>query len=197
MARTLTAFIRATTGERELSVGLVASIQTHGSLANWHPHLHLLVTDGGFRPDGSFMPLALHDVATLTEAFRRAVLRRFVRRGLLEEASARHAGPTALGVHGHGGVWVPAEDRALATRLARYRARHPVALKRLSRCGHAMRLVGVITQPHVIDRILAHLRRPAPPARRASARAPARPPHSLAAASLDGSFSQPYFGRPD
>jgi len=88
-ARTLTAFIRATTGEQNLSVGLVASIQTHGSLANWHPHLQLLVTDGGFRPDGSFVPLPRHDVATLTEAFRRAVLRRFVRRGLLEEATAR------------------------------------------------------------------------------------------------------------
>ena len=29
-------------GEPGLSVGIVASIQTHGSLANWHPHLHLL-----------------------------------------------------------------------------------------------------------------------------------------------------------
>ena len=73
-ARTLTAFSRATTGERALSVGIVASIQTHGSLANWHPHLHLLVTDGGVRPDGTVVPLPLHDVATVTEAFRRAVL---------------------------------------------------------------------------------------------------------------------------
>lgn len=88
-ARTLTAFVRATTGERDLSVGLVASIQTHGSLANWHPHLHLLVTDGGFRPDGTFVPLPLHDVATLTEAFRRAVLRVFVRRGLLDGEAAQ------------------------------------------------------------------------------------------------------------
>ncbi len=37
--------------ERDLSVGIVSSIQTHGSLSNWHPHLHMLVTDGGFRPD--------------------------------------------------------------------------------------------------------------------------------------------------
>ncbi len=29
-----------------LSVGIVACLQTHGSRANWHPHLHLLVTDG-------------------------------------------------------------------------------------------------------------------------------------------------------
>ncbi|MBI3080950.1 MAG: transposase [candidate division NC10 bacterium] len=132
-ARTLTAFIRATTGERNLSVGLVASIQTHGSLANWHPHLHLLVTDGGFRPDGTFVPLPLHDVATLTEAFRRAVLRWFVRRGLLEAETA--AGMLAWphsGFHVHDGVWVPAEDRAFATRLARSCARHPVALGRLA-----------------------------------------------------------------
>ena len=87
-ARTITAFIRATVGERDLSVGIVASIQTHGSLANWHPHLHLLVTDGGFRADGTFVPLPLHDVTTLTEAFRRAVLRLFVRRDLLDGETA-------------------------------------------------------------------------------------------------------------
>jgi hypothetical protein len=32
----------------------------------------------------------------------------------------------------HDGVWVPPEDRAFATRLARYCARHPVALTRLT-----------------------------------------------------------------
>ena len=102
-------------------------------MANWHPHLHLLVTDGGFRPDGTFVPLPLHDVATLTEAFRRAVLRWFVRRGLLEAETA--AGMLAWphsGFHVHDGVWVPAEDRAFATRLARSCARHPVALNRLA-----------------------------------------------------------------
>jgi len=36
------------------------------------------------------------------------------------------------GFHVHDGVWVPAEDRAFATRLARYCARHPVALSRLA-----------------------------------------------------------------
>ncbi len=47
-ARTVTA-IRTLTGERDLAVGLVACLQTHGSRANGHPHRHLLVTDGGFR----------------------------------------------------------------------------------------------------------------------------------------------------
>ncbi|MSO63446.1 MAG: hypothetical protein EXQ50_15400, partial [Acidobacteria bacterium] len=49
-------------------VGIVACIQTHGSRANWHPHIHMIVTDGGFRPDGTFVPWPAHDTAALTEA---------------------------------------------------------------------------------------------------------------------------------
>jgi len=84
-ARIVTAAVRATTGEPDLRVGIVACLQTHGSLANWHPHLHLVVTDGGFRPEGTFVRWPgwpSHDTVQLTEAFRRAVLRLFVRRGL-------------------------------------------------------------------------------------------------------------------
>jgi hypothetical protein len=36
--------------------GLVVSLATAGDLLQWHPHLHLLTTDGGFAPDGSFFP---------------------------------------------------------------------------------------------------------------------------------------------
>jgi len=54
-ARTVSAAIRTLTGERERRVGIAACLQMHGSRANWHPHLHLLVTDGGFRPDGTFV----------------------------------------------------------------------------------------------------------------------------------------------
>ena len=87
-ARTVTAAIRTLTGELALAVGIVACLQTHGSRANWHPHLHLLVTDGGFRPDGTFVSWPVHDTARLTEAFPRAVLRLFVRLGLFDEDQA-------------------------------------------------------------------------------------------------------------
>ena len=135
-ARTVTAAVRATTGEADLSVGIIACLQTHGSLANWHPHLHLVVTDGGFRPDGTFVRWPGwpgHDTAHLTEAFRRAVLRLFVRRGLFEEDQA--AGMLQWphsGFHVHAGVGVPEDERAFARRLARYCARNPVALERLT-----------------------------------------------------------------
>jgi len=123
-ARTVTAAIRTLTGERELAVGIVACLQTHGSRANWHPHLHLLVTDGGFRPDGTFVAWPVHDTARLTEAFRRAVLRLFVRLALFDEDQA--AGMLTWphsGFHVHTAVWVSEDDRAFATRLAPYARR--------------------------------------------------------------------------
>ncbi len=55
-----------------------------GSLLNWQPHIHALVTDGGFRPDGTFVRLPAHSTAVLTEAFRRGVLKLFVERELFE-----------------------------------------------------------------------------------------------------------------
>ena len=128
-ARTVTAAIRTLTGDRDLAVGIVACLQTHGSRANWHPHVHLLVTDGGFRPDGTFVSWSAQDTARLTEAFRRAVLRLFVRPDLFDEEQA--AGMLAWphsGFHVHTAVWVPEDDRAFATRLARYCARNPVAV---------------------------------------------------------------------
>ena len=132
-ARTVTAAVRTLTRDPDLAVGIVACIQTHGSRANWHPHIHMIVTDGGFRPDGTFVPWPAHDTAALTEAFRRAVLRAFVRRGVFEpeEADAMLAWPHS-GFHVHDAVWVSDGDTAFALRLARYCARNPVALERLT-----------------------------------------------------------------
>ena len=74
-----------------------------------------------------------HDTARLTEAFRRAVLRLFVR---LELSDAEQAAGTRTRPHSgfqvHTAVWLPDEDRAFATRLARDCARNPVALERLT-----------------------------------------------------------------
>ena len=132
-ARTVTAAIGTLTGERDLAVGIVACLQTHGSRATWHPHRHLLVTDGSFRPDGTFVTWPAHDTARFAEAFRCAVLRLFVRLELFDEDQA--AGLLTRphsGFHVHTAVWVPEDDRAFATRLARYGARNPVALERVT-----------------------------------------------------------------
>src|SRR5450756_2296647 len=74
-----------------------------------------------------------HDTARLTEAFRRTVLRLFVRLSLFDEDQA--AGLLTWphsGFHVHTAVWIPEDNRAFAKRLARYCARNPVALERLT-----------------------------------------------------------------
>ena len=91
-----------------------------------------IVTDGGFRPDGTFVHWPAHDTAKLTEAFRRAVLKLFVQRGIFEDDDARSmlSWPHS-GFHVHDSVLVPEGDTDFALRLARYCARNPVALDRL------------------------------------------------------------------
>ena len=54
--RTLRDFMRATLREPDAVPGVIAFIQTFGSLANWHPHLHCLVTDGNRRELGPRAP---------------------------------------------------------------------------------------------------------------------------------------------
>lgn len=61
--------------------------------ANWHPHLHLLVTDGGLRPHGTCVAWPVHDTTRLTKAFRRAVRRLFVCLELFDEDEAASMRP--------------------------------------------------------------------------------------------------------
>ena len=67
------------------------------------------------------------------KAFRRAVLRLFVRLKLFdgEQAASMLKWPHS-GFHAHTAVGGPADDRGFVTRLARYSARNPVALERLA-----------------------------------------------------------------
>ena len=131
-AATTTAVIRATIGEPDLSVGIALSIQTHGSLVNWQPHIHALVTDGGFRPDGTFIPLPLHTLDVLIEAFRRGVLRLFVDRELFDpEVAESMLAWMHSGFSVDHSVWLDQGDAPARRRLARYCARNPVSLDRM------------------------------------------------------------------
>ena len=87
-ARTLRDYVQAAFGEREAVPGLIACVQTFGSVAHLHPHLQVLMTDGGFRRDRTFVPLPAPDPAVVEELWRRSVLAEFVRRGWLEEEAA-------------------------------------------------------------------------------------------------------------
>jgi hypothetical protein len=128
--RTLRAYVCAALGERAVVPGLIVCVQTFGTVAHWHPHLHVLMSDGGFRRDGGFVPLPEPDAAVLEALWRRVVLAEFVRRDWLEEDAA--AGMLAWPHSGFGAYLGPRiEEREGQLRVARYSARAPVAESRL------------------------------------------------------------------
>ncbi len=129
-ARTLRDYVQAALGECDAVPGVIACVQTFGSLAHLHPHLHVLLSDGAFRRDGTFVPLPPPNPAVLEELWRRQVLAWFVRQGWLDEDAA--AGMLAWPHSGFGAYVGPSiEEREGVLRVARYSARAPVADSRL------------------------------------------------------------------
>jgi hypothetical protein len=99
-------------------------------VAHFHPHLHVLMSDGAYRRDGSFVPLPEPEPMVLEARWQRAVLAEFVRRGWLEEDAA--AGMMSWPHSGFGAYVGPRiEEREGQLRVARYAARASVAESRL------------------------------------------------------------------
>ena len=223
-------------GDEGAVPGMVASIQTFGSYANFHPHIHALVTNGVMTREGEFLPLPEWTPGVMGEVFRRLVLRELVRAERVERVERTMVRPPmAFGVveeteegrvrvqtpvdprRGERGVeldpleWVHALGRQVPDprqHLVRYygmyanrsrgtwRSRWRGAgwgsgsgsvpgatdeevprpgsrqgswarlLRRIlevdpllcPRCGARMQVISVITEPRVVDRILAHVR---------------------------------------
>ena len=60
-------------GRGDVVPDMIAAIQTHGELLHWHPHIHVLITCGGFTPEGDFLELAEFDMQQLLIAWQEAV----------------------------------------------------------------------------------------------------------------------------
>jgi hypothetical protein len=119
---------QARLGRRDLRPGAVASLQTFGAFgANFHPHVHALVSDGAFTPDGAFLPLPTVDLPVVEELFRRLVLLRLHQAERLSETfldsllSWVHSGFSVYAKQ----VVLP-DDPAAIERLACYLVRAPM-----------------------------------------------------------------------
>jgi hypothetical protein len=117
------------TGQDALPAAIV-SIQTAGEFLNWHPHLHVLTIAGAFRFDGTFVPSATFDVATLRELFRADVLRLLVTEGMISgEFVGRMNTLRHSGFHAFAGEEIPEIDDAV--RVGLYMVRGPATTSRL------------------------------------------------------------------
>ena len=63
--------------------GAVGFIQTAGELLNFHPHVHLLITDGVFDRDGAFERFTFFDTHLIEQLFRAEVLRLLMGKSLI------------------------------------------------------------------------------------------------------------------
>jgi hypothetical protein len=130
--RALAAYVGAALGERNVVPVVIRLAQRSGSLAHWHPHLRLVVSDGAFRRNGRFVEARAHDANMLAESWRRAVLARFVRQSWFEaDAAAAMLVWPHSGFGAHVGAAIAADDPAAVLRVARYGARAPVAGSRV------------------------------------------------------------------
>ncbi len=117
--------VRSIQGER-------CRVATSGDLMQWHPHGHLLVTDGGFSDAGAFQPIDVWDTEALMKLFRERLLACLIERHAISEELARkllawrHPGFSA-----HIGSVIPFEDRKAIEDVARCLVRAPLSLKKL------------------------------------------------------------------
>ena len=120
--------------------GMIVAIQNFGSSdIHWHPHLHCLVTNGAFTPDGTFHAMEILSPSVIREIFqspieafedRHKVFRMLLKEGLMTEErvrlilSWRHFSLRSMqalpGFHIHNEGKVVANDTEGRERLRRY-----------------------------------------------------------------------------
>jgi hypothetical protein len=127
--RTLVEFLHAATG-LELMPGVVAVIQTFGDRINFHPHIHVLMTEGGTAPDGAFHRVSRFRDEVIQEIFTHEVFSLLLRKKLIglplvEKMLGWHH--TGFNVHSK----VRAQTRREAERVGTYMIRPLLSLKRL------------------------------------------------------------------
>jgi hypothetical protein len=117
---------------QDVRPGLIISLTTAGDLLQWHPHLHLLTTDGGFAPDGSFIPLPEWNATLLVTLFRERMLARLLdRHAISPELVQKLLGWRHPGFSAHVGESIPPQDRQRLEDTAAYLVRNPLSLRKL------------------------------------------------------------------
>jgi hypothetical protein len=112
--------------------GIVVSITTSGDLIQWHPHAHLLLSDGAFSDDGTFHPLENWDGDTVMRLFRERLLARLIgRRAISEELAHKLLKWRHPGFSAHVGEPIPFEDNKAIEDVASYLVKAPLSLKKL------------------------------------------------------------------
>ncbi len=131
--QSLKEFFRTTLNRPDGIPGAVISVQTFGDLVNFHPHLHCLVTDGCFIPNGWFHVLPEIDVKKLEELFRHKVFKMLLRGKKISPELVdkllcwKHSGFSI-----HNQVKIQSDDSHGRESLAQYILRSPLSQQKMT-----------------------------------------------------------------
>ncbi len=122
-----------TLDKKDAVPGAVISIQTFGDLVNFHPHLHSLVSDGCFMPDGWFYVLPEIEVKELEKLFRHKVLKLLLKeKGISEEWVKKLLSWRNSGFNIHNQVKIRSNDSRGRESLAQYILRSPFSQQKMT-----------------------------------------------------------------
>ena len=113
--------VQTTLDSADAVPGMIAVIQTFGELIHFHPHIHALVSDRAFTPDGRSLAVPHIPADAFVQLFRAEVFKLLLDAGkirpeLVQEMRAwRHPGFSV-----DRGVHIGADDGAAAERLLEY-----------------------------------------------------------------------------
>ncbi|MGK2944322.1 MAG: IS91 family transposase, partial [Desulfuromonadales bacterium] len=131
--RSLNTFFKTALDSKVGKPGTVTAIKTFGDYGRWHPHLHLLVADGLFMPNGSFHVMPEISLRPLQKLFRASVLKMLKKEGRIDEdfirmlMQWRHVS----GFNIHNGVKIARCDEKGREALAQYIIRNPFSLEKI------------------------------------------------------------------
>jgi hypothetical protein len=110
--------------------GAVVAWTSAGDCLTFHPHLHVLLSDGVFLPSGEFYGYLDWDSERLTTLVRDSILASFTRLGLLSsEAAATMKSWERSGFQVHVETRVDPDDRDRLRTLLKYLTRCPVSIE--------------------------------------------------------------------
>lgn len=122
-------YLRVTTGLK-LMPGIIAVIQTFGSRMNFHPHLHVLTTEGGQNQDGIFHKVPRFNDSLISELFTKQVFSLLLRHRLIGIPlleKTLHWQHTGFNVHSK----VRAREKREVEKIGKYMARLILSIKKL------------------------------------------------------------------
>ena len=82
---TVVEVFRSVLGRDDVLPGAIVGIQTFGDLIHFHPHLHVIATDGAYLPDGTFICLPPMDTKRLLSVWKRKVFDLLLGEGKIDQ----------------------------------------------------------------------------------------------------------------